>query len=798
MPLSVDTLVRLDVPREKAREHLPHLTAAMRKFGITTQRRAECFLAQLWHESAALHFFEEIASGAAYEGRKDLGNTHPGDGVRYKGRGPIQLTGRGNYRKAGAALKVDFEAHPTLVATPRYGYLVAAWYWNGRGLNALADQDRFEEITRRINGAATSGPPSHHARRVAWRKRFQQHDVRPGEAVLARGAEGAAVVALTRRLSYVRSARTGNPYLDGKRRRFDLETERALKRFQREHHLDVDGVYGSTTVKALSRAVALRKKQRELEKATPPADTPTPMQKPAHNERARRSSAELIARLDRVDARRDHALEFLLRRGIRLERLVAKRAATPDLASLRELADELGRLHPMIGEVRDTLARATDGQASEIAEAPPVPPGACEVEKAEPVAAPDAETNGGAPAEAEPVAAPDAETNGGAPAAAEPVAEPDAETNGGAPSEPAMAAGDGPATVTEIAARLRENGAYSDEMRAMLAEQVLLLEARAHELAPRRDDGRERREHPKRRRHHNRGERPAPDAQLVLGEHATPGARATPEPARGPTFRLTTPLLKSPRVTAFQRLLNRRFAEWKVGLRIELDGEYGPETKEAVRQVMFGMGISTKELEGGVTPELRERIRHPERRTAAERARARKRREWIRRLRRRHDGHGPAAAIAYAREHLGVREDAGRPNRGKLIDKWNTATGIPHGPNAFWCGAFVNACLIAAGFPPDRVLAYCPSIEDRAQAGREGWSWHSTPRPGDLALFTHRYPDGRVDAGHVGIVERVEGNAVITIEGNTSPNTTSNNGIGVFRRRRMLPIRGFARPPYKH
>ena len=56
---------------------------------------------QLAHESVSLRYFEEIASGSAYEGRRDLGNIHPGDGVRYKGRGPIQLTGRSNYRVAG-------------------------------------------------------------------------------------------------------------------------------------------------------------------------------------------------------------------------------------------------------------------------------------------------------------------------------------------------------------------------------------------------------------------------------------------------------------------------------------------------------------------------------------------------------------------------------------------------------------------------------------------------------------------------------------------------------------------------
>jgi putative chitinase len=95
---------------------------------------------------------EEIASGAAYEGRKDLGNTQPGDGKRYKGRGPIQLTGRLNYRNSGRTLGFDFENHPELVAIPSVGLLVACSFWAARRLNALADSDDIEAITKRING----------------------------------------------------------------------------------------------------------------------------------------------------------------------------------------------------------------------------------------------------------------------------------------------------------------------------------------------------------------------------------------------------------------------------------------------------------------------------------------------------------------------------------------------------------------------------------------------------------------------------------------------------------------------
>lgn len=110
------------------------------------------FLAQLAHESGNFRYMEEIASGAAYEGRKDLGNVNKGDGVRYKGRGPIQLTGRANYRKYGQELGIDFENNPTIVALPSVGMLVACKYWSENNLNVFADYDDVTTITRRING----------------------------------------------------------------------------------------------------------------------------------------------------------------------------------------------------------------------------------------------------------------------------------------------------------------------------------------------------------------------------------------------------------------------------------------------------------------------------------------------------------------------------------------------------------------------------------------------------------------------------------------------------------------------
>jgi putative chitinase len=138
--------------KDKAEQYLPLLNAAMAEVEINTPRRRAAFLAQLAHESGELRYMEELATGEAYEGRKDLGNTQKGDGARYKGRGPIQLTGRNNYRKAGQALGVDLEGSPQRAADPDVGFRVACWFWKVNGLNALADAGNFDAITRRING----------------------------------------------------------------------------------------------------------------------------------------------------------------------------------------------------------------------------------------------------------------------------------------------------------------------------------------------------------------------------------------------------------------------------------------------------------------------------------------------------------------------------------------------------------------------------------------------------------------------------------------------------------------------
>ncbi len=122
------------------------------EYGIDTPLRIAHFMAQITHECAHFRTTEEYASGEAYEGREDLGNSEPGDGVRYKGRGLLQLTGRSNYRRYGALMGLPLEDHPDLAAEPLTSLKIACEYWKDHGLNTLCDADDLIGITKAVNG----------------------------------------------------------------------------------------------------------------------------------------------------------------------------------------------------------------------------------------------------------------------------------------------------------------------------------------------------------------------------------------------------------------------------------------------------------------------------------------------------------------------------------------------------------------------------------------------------------------------------------------------------------------------
>jgi len=155
-------------------QFLPFLQAAMTEFSIERPARAAAFLAQLAHESAQFRFMEEIWGPTAAQRRYEppstlattLGNTEAGDGKRFKGRGPIQITGRANYRRFGGLLRIDLVSDPPRAAVADMAFRIAGLFWSRKGLNELADlatDDAFREITRRINGGFTG---------LAERRRF--------------------------------------------------------------------------------------------------------------------------------------------------------------------------------------------------------------------------------------------------------------------------------------------------------------------------------------------------------------------------------------------------------------------------------------------------------------------------------------------------------------------------------------------------------------------------------------------------------------------------------------------------
>lgn len=124
----------------------------LNEYEINTDLRVAHFLAQIIHESAGLQTTQEFASGAAYEGRVDLGNTVRGDGKRYKGRGVLQLTGRANYRRYGQILGLDLENQPHMAAEPLISLRIACVYWKDRNINPLCDADDLVGVTRKVNG----------------------------------------------------------------------------------------------------------------------------------------------------------------------------------------------------------------------------------------------------------------------------------------------------------------------------------------------------------------------------------------------------------------------------------------------------------------------------------------------------------------------------------------------------------------------------------------------------------------------------------------------------------------------
>lgn len=146
----------------RAEAYVNLINDAMDEFGIDTPLRQAAFLANLAHESGQLIYVEELASGAAYDGRADLGNTKPEaisiaakagstPGRFYKGHGLIQITGFDNHVACGKALGIDAKNEPKKLTIPVYAARSAAWFWKVNGLNAFADAGDFDGVCDKIN-----------------------------------------------------------------------------------------------------------------------------------------------------------------------------------------------------------------------------------------------------------------------------------------------------------------------------------------------------------------------------------------------------------------------------------------------------------------------------------------------------------------------------------------------------------------------------------------------------------------------------------------------------------------------
>jgi putative chitinase len=161
--ITSDLLIKIAPNSIKVAEIVPDwFNKYSSQYEVNNDKRVAAFLAQAIHESASFTATREFDSGSAYEGRTDLGNIYKGDGKKFKGRGYLMITGRKNYFIVSKALFGDdtLIKNPELLATPQYAMQSALWFWQDRGLNALADIQYFLTISTRINGKNKNGLPN--------------------------------------------------------------------------------------------------------------------------------------------------------------------------------------------------------------------------------------------------------------------------------------------------------------------------------------------------------------------------------------------------------------------------------------------------------------------------------------------------------------------------------------------------------------------------------------------------------------------------------------------------------------
>jgi tellurite resistance protein len=284
-----------------------------------------------------------------------------------------------------------------------------------------------------------------------------------------------------------------------------------------------------------------------------------------------------------------------------------------------------------------------------------------------------------------------------------------------------------------------------------------------------------------------------PDAVLPLqAKWAKRLGAAAGVATRGPrTFKVSKPPMKGDDVKAFQRVLNKRFAKWRVPVVLDIDGEFGPETRRAARQVAHGLGLAAADYEHGITPAVRKVIQKPTLRTAAQKARFAQRAAFRKKLRAHathrlvSGAHGPLQAKAYAeaRKLVGVMEVGGN-NRGRKVLEIIHYAGGP-GPEA-WCVDFVIWCYGHAGSTAVRP-GFTRAVRFMKATGLVPTS---APKRGDIVRYTF---------DHTGLFVKDNGNGTITtIEGNTghsgavSDSKTGGDGVYIKVRSKSL-VRDYLR-----
>jgi hypothetical protein len=260
-------------------------------------------------------------------------------------------------------------------------------------------------------------------------------------------------------------------------------------------------------------------------------------------------------------------------------------------------------------------------------------------------------------------------------------------------------------------------------------------------------------------------------------------------------FSLATPAPKGRDVEVLQGQINEQFRRFKIDRRVAEDGEFGRQTLSGpirLRSCSASSGRAKRKLTRNRVSKATQKLIRGRKRTRRERLAAIARKPLRAKLRKRYSRTGGKEAVAIARKYVGVTEQPAGSNWGPTVSKFILYTGYTF--PVYWCGCFVAWCVGNAGakIPTLIRLGYTGYITADANANTNGLTAVSfdNARPGDIVVYSF---------DHIGLVERVEGDTLYAIEGNTSPGESGSqsNGGGVFRRvRRRSDVVTIARPNY--